>query len=333
MKVNKNIDYKQMVDECLDDRDIFYHYLGVKQKGTVFCSPLRNDKNPSCSLYYSSSGNMRFKDHATGQNLSAVAFVQELYKLNYPDALRKIAADFNLSGSEFEVKPILKTFDKQIIVQKQKTDIKITPKKFTEKDLNYWSSYGISYDTLKLFNVYSVDKLWIKKQPMLIKKDELCFAYYFPKSNHLKIYFPERKKANKWFSNTDNLSDIQGYYQMDIKNTRPVFFVLTSSLKEVMLLWEYGIKSVAIHGENATYDPDFIRHVKKYCTVIKSLYDWDEAGQRAGEKLKAQYNIPIIEKPDYLTCKDISDCHKESPEKAREFLNKLRHEQTELGTF
>lgn len=333
MRVAKRIDLKEVIDGSVSDLDIFKHYLGNITIGRPFCSVLRKDKNPSCNLYMSKSNTLRYKDHATGDNYSAIGYVQALYNLSYPDALKKIAADFNLSGSEFEVKPILKTFDKQIIVQKQKTDIKITPKKFTEKDLNYWSSYGISYDTLKLFNVYSVDKLWIKKQPMLIKKDELCFAYYFPKSNHLKIYFPERKKANKWFSNTDNLSDIQGYYQMDIKNTRPAFFVLTSSLKEVMLLWEFGIKSVAIHGENATYDPDFIRHVKKYCTVIKSLYDWDEAGQRAGEKLKAQYNIPIIEKPDYLTCKDISDCHKESPEKAREFLNKLRHEQTELGTF
>ena len=94
MKVNKNADYKQMVEECLDDADILYHYIGHKDK--LFCSPLRTDRHPSCSLYYSSTGKLRFKDHATGQNLSAIAFVQELYKLSYPEALRKIAADFGL---------------------------------------------------------------------------------------------------------------------------------------------------------------------------------------------------------------------------------------------
>jgi len=274
MKVNKNIDYKAMIDECLGDADILYHYVGHKDR--LFCSPLRRDKHPSCSLYYSSTGNLRFKDHATGQNLSAIGFVQELYKLSYPEALRKIVADFGLYGEKFDAKPILKEHKSNHV--KKHVDIKIVPKKFTEKDLEYWNSFGISYETLKLFNVYSVESLWIKKNPFPIRKNELCFAYYFPKSNHLKIYFPKRSKGQKWYSNTDNICDVQGYYQMDIKNTKPELLVLTSSMKEVMLLWEYGVKSVAIHGEHATYDKDFIRHIKKYCSTIKSLYDWDEAG-------------------------------------------------------
>jgi DNA primase len=324
MKVNKNVDYKQMVDECLDDRDIFYHYLGVKDRSGVFCSPLRNDKNPSCSLYYSSSGNMRFKDHATGQNFSAVAFVQELYKLNYPEALRKIVADFGLYGEKFEAKPILKILDKPEIVKKN-VDIKIIPKKFTEADLEYWSSYGIRYETLKLFNVYSVESLWIKKNPFPIKKNELCFAYYFPKSNHLKIYFPTRPKGKKWYSNTDNICDIQGYYQMNIKSIKTDTLILTSSMKEVMLLWENGIKSMAIHGENATFDSDFIRHIKKYCNNIYSLYDWDEAGYNASAKLEELYGIKPIQKPDNLVCKDVSDCYKDNKENTVEFLKNLAY--------
>lgn len=69
-------------------------------------------------------------------------------------------------------------------------------------------------------------------------------------------------------------------------------------------------------------------------------------------KMKSVYQLQITNKKDFMkffknlyndsnvsmTRKKkkyeiISDCHKESPEKAREFLNKLRHEQTELGTF
>ena len=319
MKVNKNADYKQMVEECLDDADILYHYIGHKDK--LFCSPLRTDRHPSCSLYYSSTGKLRFKDHATGQNLSAIAFVQELYKLSYPEALRKIAADFGLYGEKFQAKPILK---EHIKIVKQPVDIKIVPKKFTDKDLEYWNSFGISFDTLKLFNVHSVESLWIKKNPILIKKDELCFAYYFPQSNHLKIYFPTRSKGKKWYSNTDNICDIQGYYQMDIKNTKPDLLILTSSLKEVMLLWEHGIKSVAIHGENATFDPDFVRHIKKYCKNIKSLYDWDEAGKTAAEKLFDLYDIDYFTRPYYLNCKDISDCYRENKEDAIKFLKTIK---------
>lgn len=320
MKINKNVDYKAIIDECLDDAEIFYYYIG--KKGKLFSSPLRIDKHPSCSLYYSSSGKLRFKDHATGQNLSAISFVQELYKLSYPEALRKIVADFGLYGQKFEAKPILKEHGSKIV--KRIVDIKIQPKKFTENDLRYWNSYGISYETLKLFNVYSVENLWIKKKPIPIKKNELCFAYYFPKSNHLKIYFPERPKSQKWYSNIDNICDIQGYYQMDIKNTKPDLLLLTSSMKEVMLLWEYDIKSMAIHGEHANYNPDFIRHIKKYCKNIKSLYDWDDAGSRASEKLLADFGIQPIEKPEYLNSKDISDCFKQNKEETIKFLKTIK---------
>ena len=319
MKINKNIDYSTMINECLDDADILYHYIGHKDR--LFCSPLRTDKNPSCSLYYSSIGKLRFKDHATGDNLSAIGFVQELYKLSYPEAVKKIVADFGLYGEKFNAKPILKEYVKPV---KQAVDIKIVPKKFTDMDLEYWNSFGISFETLKLFNVYSVESLWIKKNPFPIKKNELCFAYYFPKSNHLKIYFPTRSKGKKWYSNTDNICDVQGYYQMDIKNTKPELLILTSSMKEVMLLWEYGIKSVAIHGEHAAYDKDFIRHVKKYCNTIKSLYDWDEAGYKASERLLVDFDIEPIDKPEYLNCKDVSDCFKENKENTIKFLKTIQ---------
>ena len=83
-----------------------------------------------------------------------------------------------------------------------------------------------------------------------------------------------------------------------------------------MLLWEHGIKSVAIHGENSTFDKDFIRHLKKYCKNIKSLYDWDEAGEAAAEKLFDLYDIDYFTRPYYLNCKDISDCYKENKEDA-----------------
>ena len=91
-----------------------------------------------------------------------------------------------------------------------------------------------------------------------------------------------------------------------------------------MLLWEYGIKSVAIHGEHAAYDKDFIRHVKKYCINIKSLYDWDEAGYKASERLLVDFDIEPIDKPEYLNCKDVSDCFKENKENTIKFLKTIQ---------
>ena len=90
-----------------------------------------------------------------------------------------------------------------------------------------------------------------------------------------------------------------------------------------MLLREFGIDAMAIHGENSTYDQDFIRHIKKYCKNIMSLYDWDEAGYKASDKLLEKYQIIPIPKPNYLNCKDLSDCYRENSELTKQFIKTI----------
>lgn len=41
---------------------IMEHYLGVEVSKARFCNPLRNDKSPGCSFFYSHEGMLFFKD-------------------------------------------------------------------------------------------------------------------------------------------------------------------------------------------------------------------------------------------------------------------------------
>jgi len=87
---------------------------------------------------------------------------------------------------------------------------------------------------------------------------------------------------------------------------------------------------MAINGENHHFDRDFIRHIKKYCTKIYSLYDKDEAGKRGAEYLENEYSIPQLILPDFKCekkkIKDITDawlyCNKQE---VQEFIKMIKN--------
>lgn len=314
MNVEKPVT-KEWLFQKVTHEEVFEFYVGKKIHDSSFCSPLREDVNPSCAMYYTKIGVLHMKDFATGESLDCISLVKEMFGLDYFEALKKIASDFGLLQGDFRVDIIKKLSGKPLEIAKKKTFIQFQKKPFTKEDLEYWQSYGISENTLKFYDVHSVKLIYINRERFPLKKNTLCFVYYFPKSTHCKVYRPLLEKKKKWLSNINNDADIQGYYQANIKETKPKLLVLTSSLKEVMVLHEFGIKAMAIHGENSHYNPDFIRHLKKYCEKIVSIYDWDEAGNKAANKLFEDYQIEKISKPDYLNCsenptKDLSDAYK-----------------------
>jgi hypothetical protein len=54
--------------------------------GVKFCSPLRPDAHPSCSVY---DGGKRFRDWSTGKDYDAIDFVGEALGLQNGEAIRK----------------------------------------------------------------------------------------------------------------------------------------------------------------------------------------------------------------------------------------------------
>lgn len=326
MNLTKKINYKEEIEK-IGDKAIWNMYYGDFKIGGKCNSPLHRDDDPSFSFYIGRYGGIKAKDFSLGETFSSVQFVMRLYNLSYTEACKKILDDFGVKSNNFSKKII--NIDNIPVVKEEKS-IKIITKPFSERELKYWREYGIEQEsTLKLFNVYCVSKLYVNRQLFPLKTNELCFAYYFPKSNHLKIYKPLAKKKDKWMSNTSNLMDIQGYWQVNPKETKPELLVLTSSLKEVMFLYERGIKAMAIHGETANFEEDFIRHLKKYCKRIVSLYDIDKAGRISMEKLADKYDIQPIIMPGFqcndFIAKDLTDSFLHCDKKEVElFVNSIK---------
>lgn len=327
MVINQKVDKKKLIEDKLTDYDLFSYYFGDFKLSSKYHSPLRRDNSPSFSFYNNNYGGISAKDFSTGDNYTPIKFLMELYNLTYRQALDKICSDFGLVDIDFKADIVKKKEHEKVTLEKKPSIIQIQPKKFSNKDIEYWESYGIFYPTLKNYNVFSVNKAWLNKSPLFKKDSELCFAYYFEKSNHIKLMFPERPKKDKWVSNTNNELDLQGYWQADIKNKKPRLLIITSSMKEVMFLRENNIDAVALNGENHKPLPDLVRHLSKYCLQIRTLFDYDVAGEKASNFWKEQYGILPLEKPSYITClsKDVTDMYKQGDREGLErFIKEIK---------
>lgn len=297
-------------------------YFGEFQIKKKYKSPLRDDKSPSFNWYYSKNNNNLYcKDLSTGEILDPINFVMRLYNLNYYGAIRKIAIDFgilNSIGIQYsKLKPILEYKPE---IDESETSIKFIYGKFTNLDLEYWKQWEGSEERLKKFNIYSVQKVWIDGYSVKFEPNELRYIFYNPKTDKSKLYRPFASKTDKWRNNCSGLKDILGYYQADIKNTNPKL-ILTKAMKEIVLYDAYDIKAISHHSENGFFIPDFIRHLKKYCETITTIYDNDASGIKGMQKVQELYQIPYIIPPEE---KNITDWYTINKEKTIKFINTLK---------
>ena len=308
----------QSILEKTTEYDIYRYYLGSQFViGKIMSSPFHADRHPSFGLFKSSkTGSILYKDLSTGNSGNCVHLVQKLYSLSYREALIRIITDIvsnNLSIScqgvhireEFANTP---------------TIISIKKKNFCKADDLYWGSFCLFRDDLRHFNVFPIQMYWINEivQPWAYKWANPGYAYQV--YNKYKIYKPLEDKNNKWVTNC-NSYDIQGLEQLN--DSKGDLLIITKSLKDVMVLYKLGYKSIAPNSENNGIPKKIIDNLKSRFTRIVILYDNDEAGINGGNKLKSKTNFETIFLPDTNT-KDISDYVKlNGLEKGKEMIKQL----------
>ena len=88
------INYAEEIKRAVPARELFEHY-GFEINRAGFChSPFAaNDKTPSLKIYECDRG---WHDFSSGKGGDIIAFVQEYFRLSFPDACAKINSDFNL---------------------------------------------------------------------------------------------------------------------------------------------------------------------------------------------------------------------------------------------
>lgn len=314
---------KKLILSRFSEEQLMEYYLHIPVKKGLFRSPLRRDKQPTCSFYRNKSGTLIFKDFATGQHLNVFDVVQSIFRCDYFESLRIIANDFGIvqdntlhkNPGKINLNPI-KIKDKEI------SKIQIEVQEFTDSELKWWGKYGISKDILKRFDVYSCKHVFLNDQ-LFAKSQQHCpiFGYYGKKYQGLELwrcYFPKRTSF-RFITNWPS-KKIQGYDQLPKKGK---LLVITKSMKDSMCLYSCGITACAPNSENLFIPDKVLEDLKNRFENIVVLYDNDKPGLYNMAKIRKEHpELTYVFIPKRYGSKDISDFYKDHGRK--ETLNLIK---------
>ena len=288
--------------------DIFKYYCATfKSTGRKFCSELREDKTPSVSIKALDSGRLWYKDFGHPEHsFDCFSYIRAKYGCTFKEALYLIDNDFGLGLSSFKTDGIYSMGAMGIHSQAQPDirpaiKIKIRTRKWANKDRKFWLNFRISKKTLLKFAVCPIDYYWIN-----YNRFDCTLSYAFQVKGRYKIYSPYDEI--KWISNTRS-GNVQGWSQLPDKGN---FVVLTSSLKDVMCLYELGLHAVALQSEMQMPAEEFIEALQKRFEEVIIFYDNDftnaeNPGQTMAKKICDKFKLRNICIPSELGVKDISD--------------------------
>ena len=299
----------------VNDLDLFTYYCTpFKQINTMFCSELRQDKSPTCSIQ-AYEGRLFYEDFSTGDSFDDIGYIQHKYGISFRKALAYINRDFSLgfvsSDMENVEMPTMQFFgvpDKTVDINefvKESATIKVQVRTWTEEDAKYWrDKYEFTSKQLEYFHVFPLRYFWINGKLYRCKNN--TYGYYLGSRDGLekwKIYQPLASKDIKWFSNISK-ADVQGYTQLP--ETGDVLYI-TSSLKDVITLRKLGLYAIAPSAESTVIPEDIISELKSRFKQLIIFYDNDEPGIKASNKHAKLYGAKELFIPPFLGVKDPSD--------------------------
>lgn len=310
--------------------DIFKAYCApFKELGEEFCSELRDDPNPSCKIQHFNDDYF-YKDFSTGETYGCFKYLQAKYNTDLMSVLKMIDRDFGLgldglsSGSgnprNFTV---YKDPPKPKSGQKK---LKVFTRPWRKADGKIWfDRWGIHLKTLKFFDVVPVRLYTVRNVPYHVGS---TYAYAYCLFDRHKIYKPlEADKDKKWISDTKG-HHIQGWKQLPETGD---LVIITSSLKDCMVLYEMGYSACAPHSESEVLKEGMIDNLSKRFKRLAILYDNDwtkpdtNPGQAGAMKNVNKYPIlnNIVIPAQYKSSDPAELVENHGFAKAREIINVL----------
>lgn len=281
------------------------YYLGIPVKKGLYKNPLRRDNKVTCSFYKRQE--LIFHDFATGKHYNFISVVMEKFQVDYYTAIHIIATDFGLI--EGQHKKAVKIPDKiEKFTSSGPSVIGVRIKDFTEKELQWWKTFGITLDILNYYNVFSCKNVFLNNS-LFTSDSTLTFGYYGGKKDDLELWriYYSQKKEYRFLTNWP-ATKLQGYDQLPEKGK---LLVITKSMKDCMCLYSMGINAVAPNSENLFVPDSILNQFKQRFKYIVVFYDNDLPGIHNLCKIKKKHKELIyFWIPRSSGAKDISDYHK-----------------------
>ena len=293
----------------ISEYDIFRYYChNFKNYGDKFCSELREDRSPTCSIV-PWKGKVIYKDFGSGDSHDCFSYVQAKFGLTFSEAMRVIDTDFGLGLQTGTVikNQIAITYGTQEVIDRRPTKIEKKARPWSVEDKNFWSEFHIPKHLLTKFGVQPIDYFWINEARYRCHS----LSYVYNINGRYKVYRPFETEG-KWYSNTSK-DDIQGWRQL--KDNGDIVF-LASSLKDVMCLNVLGYEAIALQSEMQMPSAELIKQLSERFNVVAVLYDNDfekdaNPGQTMANKICAEFNLINVILPAHYKSKDISDLMKD----------------------
>lgn len=313
---------KELIESKVSQETLISNYYGVPIKKGLFCAKHRADSHPTC-CYYKRNGRIYIKDFGSDYHGDWIYVVKQKFNCNYYDALAIAANDFDIQKIPHLNKNKVKISNESLSENKQSI-IRVEIRDFQQYELDWWNKFGISLQTLKKFRVFSCKNIWINDHIIHLEtNNQLVFGYYGGIKDGVeqwKLYWPNNKKY-KWLSNRDS-SQLQGARMLS--KSGGDLIIIQKSLKDVMLLYEFGIPSVAPNSENVFLSDEQLMKLKSKFKRIIVWYDNDAPGKAYLEKIKKEHpELDYFYIPEEFKEKDFSDFYKMyGKDEATKFLNK-----------
>jgi DNA primase len=299
----------------------YYTGLNVRSKKLTF-SPFRNDNHVTCSFYKSKSNILYLHDFATNEHINCFQVVMKKFNVNYYEALEIIAKDFGLIEGTHS-NPVAPTIVKPI-KETESSNIQVQIKDYTEEELKWWESFGISKKLLKKYHIYSLQHVFINGQLRFTSSNKCpIYGYYFGKDKNgnekWKCYFP--LKTEYRFINNLSKKVLQGYHQLPKTGD---LLVITKSMKDVVALYGFGIAAVSPNSETLFVDDKKLEEFKQRFKHILVVYDNDRPGLYNMAKIRREHpELNYFYMPWYLA-KDFTDSIKlVGVENMKEYVNEF----------
>lgn len=303
--VNSLILSDNSILERIDEYTLYCKYLGFEPRlRTKYQSIIRTkdiDSDPSFSLFLSTKKEREYfwKDNGNGDSGDIFKLIRIKYGYkNNTQVYQKIDFDFKLGFKTKSPPPENKIILHHLPDIRPELRIRIKSQDFTKKDLDFWSSFGITLRTLMLYKVKSVKYYWMHDFQE-VPKTPRGLAYSYQVLDKIKLYQPHTPIMK--FRNDFHEQCLEGFAQLSYMTDT---LIITKSTKDVMLLHEFGYDAVSPRSENTPIPSPFLAwfHVK----YKKVLVLFDNDMKHRGDL----YQEPKIYVPITSGQKDISDFYK-----------------------
>jgi twinkle protein len=282
----------QEVKQRMDVVEVVSVFIQLKREGKemVACCPFHNEKSPSFKV---NKAEQFYKCFGCGKSGDALAFVQDYEKVGYPEAVRRIAAIYQIQVVEEGEKP-------------NYTRPRLATGIVHESIISFFCQRGISEQTVSDFQI-SQSVEWMPKAKAEVP---VINFNYFRDGELINIKYRAREKDFKLAKGAELI-----FYNMDAAKDGEYIIIVEGEM-DALSIHESGVKNVvsvpngaAKSGSNSNLKYlDNCHDYFKDFTCIVLCTDNDEPGRQLREELGRRLGkdrCQIVDFPD--GCKDAND--------------------------